>query len=74
MDRLSPQLAVLGRKKDGVLVLWSFTAQLICASSRGQIRQSLLDSALSRPPGFHRQRIQLRYNNLTPLKQLDPVA
>lgn len=28
----------------------------------------------SHPPGFHRQRIPLWYNNLTPLKQPDPVA
>lgn len=28
----------------------------------------------SHPPGFHRQRIQLWYNNLTPLKRPDPVA
>lgn len=28
----------------------------------------------SHPPGFHRQRIQLWYNNLTPLKQPDPVV
>lgn len=50
------------------------TARLIPASGRGQMCQSLLGLAAFSPPGSQRRRIQLRYNNLTPLKQLDPLA
>lgn len=49
-------------------------AQLIPASGRGQMCQSLLGLATFSPPGSQCRRIQLRYNNLTPLKQLDPLA
>lgn len=49
-------------------------ARLIPASGRGQMCQSLLGLAAFSPPGSQCRRIQLRYNNLTPLKQLDPLA
>lgn len=52
----------------------SLTARLIPASGRGQMCQSLLGLAAFSPPGSQCRRIQLRYNNLTPLKQLDPLA
>ena len=55
-------------------MLWSLTAWLIRASGKGQMCQSLLGLAPSSPPGFQHRCIQLRYNNLTPLKQLDPLA
>lgn len=55
-------------------MFWSLTAWLIRASGKGQMCQSLLGLALFSPPGFQHRCIQLRYNNLTPLKQLDPLA
>lgn len=55
-------------------MLWSLAAWLICASGKGQMCQSVLGLAPLSPPGVQRWCIQLRYNNLTPLKQLDPLA
>lgn len=55
-------------------MLWSLTAWLIRASGKGQMCQSLLGLALFSSPGFQHWCIQLRYKNLTPLKQLDPLA
>lgn len=55
-------------------MLWSLKARLIRASGKGQMCQSLLGLAHFSPPGFQRRSIQLRYNNLTPLKKLDPYA
>lgn len=55
-------------------MLWSLTVRLIRASGKGQMCQSLLGLALFSPPGFQHRCIQLRYNNLTPLKQLDPLV
>lgn len=58
----------------GLSMLWSLTVWLIRASGKGQMCQGLLGLALFSPPGFQHRCIQLRYNNLTPLKPLDPLA